>query len=271
VPRKRFGQHFLIDQSVLQRIVDVVSLQENQIVVEIGPGTGLLTDALLQRVSSLIAIEIDRDLVNRLIKKYPENQLTVVQADILQFDFLSLIAHHKQKEKLILVGNLPYNISTPLIFHLIKFVDIIYYMVFMVQKETALRLSASPGSKHYGRLSVMTALDLECKLLFDVPPKAFNPPPKVYSTAIKITPRLLFNTGTINRKRVNQIVLSAFAQRRKTIRNSLKSLFKEEQIASLGIDPGQRAENLSVWEFIHLSKAYQQLGTNATTACIKRF
>ncbi len=252
IARKRFGQHFLTDQVILQHLVDRFAPRPDQLIVEIGPGRGALTRALLEQVPRLIAVELDRDLVNELKQHYAPNRLQVVQSDILRFDLRSCLVPGKEKQKIRLIGNLPYNISTPLIFHLLPFHDAIEDMVFMVQKEVAVRLTATPGSKNYGRLSIMTGLDLDCQTLFDVPPQAFTPPPKVHSTVIRLTPKKQ-RPDRVNREVLNRIVTTAFAQRRKTIRNALQPVLSEDRLTAAGIDPDKRAENLSIEQYIALS------------------
>jgi 16S rRNA (adenine1518-N6/adenine1519-N6)-dimethyltransferase len=251
IPRKRFGQHFLKDKNVLDRIVERFAPGDNQIIAEIGPGTGALTERLLDRVNHLTAVELDRDLAAALQRKHPPERLTVIQEDILNFNIRSLLPDDGVAHKVRLIGNLPYNISTPLLFHLLKSVDHVEDMVFMLQKEVAQRLSAAPGSKIYGRLTVMAALKLECHPLFDVPPEAFDPPPKVDSTVLHLTPRIQ-NREIRNQNRLDEIVRCAFSQRRKTLRNSLQNVVNDAQFEAAGIDSSRRAETLSVQEFIGL-------------------
>ena len=273
-PRKRFGQHFLTDENVLERIVNVFHPADNELVLEIGLGAGALTERLLDRISHLTVVELDRDLAATLSEKYDSDQLTIVQADILNFeiasvfncsepagDALPVIADDlnvQTRNKVRIIGNLPYNISTPLLFHLLKSVEHIQDMVFMLQKEVAQRLSAAPGSKIYGRLSVMAALELDCQCLFDVPPQAFEPPPKVESTVIRLTPTPLSRAASRlihDRIRLNEIVKLAFSQRRKTLRNSLQQLVSDAQFENARVDSSKRAENLTVDQFIQLSNA----------------
>ncbi len=274
--RKRFGQHFLADENVLERIVNAFHPVDDQRVLEIGPGTGALTERLLARIRHLTAVELDRDLAAELAGKYDSDRLTIIRQDILNFDIASVFnccrttadvadpgadelkganrgkAGKKAREKIRVIGNLPYNISTPLLFHLLKSMAHIQDMIFMLQKEVALRLSAVPGSKVYGRLSVMAALELECQCLFDVPPEAFDPPPRVESTVIRLTPNPAAHfTG--DRNRLDAMVKLAFGQRRKTLRNALQSMISAQQFANAGIDATLRAENLSVEQFIRLS------------------
>ena len=260
-PRKRFGQHFLTDQSVLNRTVAALDSENNFAgqpqVVEIGPGRGALTDGLAavlgEKDASLIVVEIDRDLVTRLRQRYPPNLVKVIQADILRFDLRDAMADNRHA-RLQLVGNLPYNISTPLIFHLLAQVGHIHDMLFMLQKEVALRLCAQPGNKRYGRLSVMTAVELDCEPLFDIPPQAFDPPPKVDSTLLRLRPK---KQPLKPRKHAvfNAVVAAAFSQRRKTLRNALAKLACEAHFIGAEVDPTLRAEALSVEQYIKLADA----------------
>lgn len=256
IPRKRFGQHFLTDQHVLDRIVGSLNLQSQDQVLEIGPGTGVLTECLMTRLDSLTVVELDRDLASHLTAKLDPDSITIIQQDILRFDLVEYWQSHAVVPncKLRVVGNLPYNISTPLLFRLIESASVIKDMTFMVQKEVALRLCANVGNKNYGRLSVMSQLWLEAQTLFDVPPTAFSPPPKVDSSVIKLTPR--DETHYIgDQDRFQTIVKAAFSQRRKTLRNSLKNLVDSSQFLAADIDSSLRAENLTVEKFVQLSNA----------------
>jgi 16S rRNA (adenine1518-N6/adenine1519-N6)-dimethyltransferase len=252
IPRKRFGQHFLTDPSVLDRISDALSPASDDFVLEIGPGTGVLTDRLTALLDHLTVVELDRDLAQLLSTKYDPEKITIIQQDILNFDFSSLDSGDTRKLRVI--GNLPYNISTPLLFHLIGSVNRVQDMIFMVQKEVALRLSASPGDKNYGRLSVMSQLELSCRILFDVPPESFDPPPRVNSAVIRLLPEKA-DRKINDTMRMSQVVKSAFAQRRKTLRNALRDVVSPEQFETAEIDPGKRAETLSVDDFIRLANA----------------
>ena len=273
-PRKRFGQHFLTDENVLERIVNVFHPADNELVLEIGPGSGALTERLLERIGHLTVVELDRDLAATLSEKYNSDRLTLFQADILNFEIASVFncsepagnalpvisddLKNETSNKVRIIGNLPYNISTPLLFHLLKSVEHIQDMLFMLQKEVAQRLSAAPGSKIYGRLSVMAALELDCQCLFDVPPQAFDPPPEVESTVIRLTPTPLSRAASRHvhdRIRLNEIVKLAFSQRRKTLRNSLRQLVSDTQFKNARVDSSRRAENLTVNQFIQLSNA----------------
>ena len=252
IPRKRFGQHFLTDQTVLDRITDALSPTADDFVLEIGPGTGVLTDKLTALLDHLTVVELDRDLAQSLSTKYEPHKVTVIQQDVLNFQFSTLDSGNDRKLRVI--GNLPYNISTPLLFHLIGSVNLVQDMLFMVQKEVALRLSASPGDKNYGRLSVMSQLELNCRILFDVPPESFDPPPRVNSAVIRLLPekaRRKINDSA----RLDRVVKSAFAQRRKTLRNALREVVSPNQFETAEINPGDRAETLSVDDFIRLANA----------------
>ncbi|MDM8545505.1 16S rRNA (adenine(1518)-N(6)/adenine(1519)-N(6))-dimethyltransferase RsmA [Candidatus Venteria ishoeyi] len=248
-PRKRFGQNFLHDPNIIRRIVQSIAPQTGQDLVEIGPGMGALTDALLLYADFLNVVELDRNLVDYLQKTYGDRaNLKIHQADALKFDFCDL----KKTKKLRIIGNLPYNISTPLLFHLMQQLDCIEDMVFMLQKEVVMRMAAHSGNKCYGRLSVMLQYYCQITPLFDVPRGAFKPAPKVESTIVSLRPHASAPV-TADPEKMSNIVGSAFSQRRKTLRNSLKGLFSEQEIASANIDPGLRAENLTLEDFAKLS------------------
>ena len=248
-PRKRFGQHFLHDPGVIRRIVDTVVPAPNVRVVEIGPGRGALTGPLLERLGTLDAIEIDRDLVAALSERFGSaGPLQVHSGDVLAFDFCALGAGAPLR----LVGNLPYNISTPLLFHLYEQAHCIETMVFMVQKEVATRLVAAPGGKDYGRLSVMIQWRFDVTTLFDVGPGAFRPPPQVDSTVVRLTPRAP-RTGLNDAGRFAAVVKAAFAQRRKTLRNALRDIVDMRAFERAAVDPNRRAETLSPLEFAILA------------------
>lgn len=254
VGRKRFGQHFLTDSQVLDRMIRAFSPEHDQLVLEIGPGTGVLTERLLEYVNHLVVVELDRNLAALLNQKFDSGQLTVIQQDVLSLDIQSLFADNGGRQKIRVIGNLPYNISTPLLFHLIDNVRFISDMMFMLQKEVALRLSARPDHKNYGRLSVMSGLELQCECLFDVGPESFNPPPKVDSTVLRLYPESI-SYRIQDSRRLNNIVRQAFSQRRKTLKNSLQNLVSQSQFAAADIDSSLRAEKLSVEQFIALSNA----------------
>ena len=252
LPRKRFGQHFLHDRQVLDRIARVGCAGNPCNLLEIGPGLGALTERLLERLPEITAVELDRDLAARLAGRFGPGRLNLVQKDILRCD-LAVLPRRCPDWPFRVVGNLPYNISTPLLFHLLDQLPEIDTMVFMVQKEVASRLAAAPGEKAYGRLSVMVALDLECERLFDVPPEAFTPPPKVDSSIVRLVPRP--DPLAPDRKLVGRLVSAAFAQRRKTLRNTLRELVSPAQFHEAGIDPSLRAEVLGPGDFVRLSAA----------------
>jgi 16S rRNA (adenine1518-N6/adenine1519-N6)-dimethyltransferase len=250
--RKRFGQHFLHDQTVLQRIVQAVNPAPGERIVEIGPGQGALTAALLARAGHLDAVEIDRDLAAMLHQRWPDT-LTLHQADALKFDFAALA--RERGGPLRIVGNLPYNISTPLLFHLLKAVDHVADMHVMLQKEVVDRMAAAPGADDYGRLTVMLAPHLDVQSLFDVGPGAFQPPPRVWSAVARLTvrPTPLFQIP----EAYGRIVAAAFSQRRKTIRNSLRGLVGPDAWEITGIDSGARPEVLAPTQFAALAALAQ--------------
>ncbi|MCL5669077.1 MAG: 16S rRNA (adenine(1518)-N(6)/adenine(1519)-N(6))-dimethyltransferase RsmA [Gammaproteobacteria bacterium] len=252
-PRKRFGQHFLHDQTVIQRIIAALHPQTGDHMVEIGPGHGALTRPLLAAVGALDVIELDRDLIPLLQAECAGmGELRIHQADALKFDFTTLA---KSGERLRIVGNLPYNISTPLLFHLLDQTRAIQDMHFMLQKEVVQRMVAAPGGKDYGRLSVMLQYRCEMEKLFAVGAGAFSPPPKVESAVVRMTPRTQPAVHIQDESLFARVVSAAFAQRRKTLRNSLKTLLTEQQIRALGIAPDARAEQLSLEQFALLSNA----------------
>ena len=251
-PKKRFGQHFLHDRGIVQRIVDALDPQPGDTVVEIGPGPGALTRPLLERIAHLHAVELDRDLAARLRSDYPPEQLAVHEADALKFDFCALAP---TGGKLRVIGNLPYNISTPLLFHLLDQERCIGDMLFMLQKEVVVRMAAAPGGKDYGRLSVMLQWRLRVEKLFDVRPGAFTPPPKVDSAVVRLTPHASPPVAVRDAAVFARVVQAAFAQRRKTLRNNLKGLLTAEAIGALGIAPERRAETLTLAEFAALANA----------------
>ena len=252
-PRKRFGQNFLHDPNVVAKIANAIAPAADDHLVEIGPGLGALTEVLLPRVKSMDAVELDRDLIPRLAERVGSlGELRIHSADALKFDFASLAADGRP---LRIVGNLPYNISTPLMFHLLKNRDVIRDMHFMLQKEVVDRLAAAPGGKDYGRLSVMMQYHCAVDALFDVPPGAFDPPPKVMSAVVRLRPWETPPVEVPDAARLEKLVMQAFSQRRKTLRNTLKGLLTAAQIEAAGIDPSRRAETLSLDEFAALARA----------------
>ncbi|MFA5017388.1 MAG: 16S rRNA (adenine(1518)-N(6)/adenine(1519)-N(6))-dimethyltransferase RsmA [Methylobacter sp.] len=278
-PRKRFGQNFLHDHNIIYNIISSIQARPGQHWVEIGPGQGALTEPLLNEGVRLDVVELDRDLVVLLrekFKQYPN--LQIHSADALRFDFSSLAAGDDQSagsglarkapegaragiacdEKLRVIGNLPYNISTPLMFHLLDNAYCIEDMHFMLQKEVVDRICAAPGSKKYGRLSVMMQYYCATELLFDVPPESFDPAPQVMSAIVRLVPHQQPPVAVNDMSKLNRVVTQAFSQRRKTLRNSLKKLITEEEIVALGIDPTLRAESISLAEFALLSNLLQE-------------
>ncbi len=245
--RKRFGQHFLIDKQSLHYFRLAIRPHTNDHLIEIGPGLGALTDYLIGTTQNLQLIEIDRNLIPLLQQKYGHNA-TIYQADALRFDF-KLLNHTK---KIRIVGNLPYNISTPLLFHLFDYIDIIEDMHFLLQQEIVDRLCARPNTPHYGRLSVMTQLYCSAIKLITVPPTAFMPPPKVMSAFVRLIPHPKpWEVNSITQ--LKAIVGDAFNYRRKTLSNSLKRWINPQQLELLNIDPRKRAEQLSVEDYIRIS------------------
>ena len=250
-PRKRFGQNFLHDQYVLSKMVQAINPVSGDKLVEIGPGEGALTCPLLELHGELTAIELDRDLGPRLIEKCaPLGQLRLLQDDAMKFDYSTLAS---VTNKIRVVGNLPYNISTPILFHLASHAHLIQDLHVLLQKEVAHRITAEPGSKIYGRLSVMMQFTFKVSHLFNVAPGAFRPPPKVQSTFIRLTPHPKSIVQLDDFANFSRIVSAAFSQRRKTLRNSLRALLDETQIEQAGIDPVRRAETLTLEEFANLA------------------
>jgi len=255
-PRKRFGQNFLHDHNIIYNIISSIQARPEQHWVEIGPGQGALTEPLLNEKVRLDVVELDRDLVVLLkekFKHYPN--LHIHSADALRFDFSSLA---EGGSKLRIIGNLPYNISTPLMFHLLDNAKCIEDMHFMLQKEVVDRICAAPGSKKYGRLSVMMQYHCMPELLFEVPPESFDPIPQVTSAIVRLVPHQQPPVAVNDMSKLNRVVTQAFSQRRKTLRNSLRKLIEEADIAALGIDPTLRAESISLAEFALLSNLLQE-------------
>ncbi|MGA7985518.1 MAG: 16S rRNA (adenine(1518)-N(6)/adenine(1519)-N(6))-dimethyltransferase RsmA [Burkholderiales bacterium] len=245
-PRKRFGQHFLHDQRVLARIVDAIAPHADDLVVEIGPGEGALTRPLLERVRRLEAIEIDRDLALRLQAEFPAQRLTVHCADALQFDFAALAPGMR------LVGNLPYNVSTPLLFHLAGFAERVRDMHFMLQREVVERMVAPHSTSAYGRLSVALQTRFRMEKLFRVPAGAFRPPPKVESALVRLVPLAPAERPQMDWEVFGRIIAGAFSARRKKLSNALPLAAADFQ--ALGIDPGLRPENLSPQDYVRIAQ-----------------
>jgi len=252
--RKRFGQNFLTDQSVIDDIVASIDPHPGQHIVEIGPGRAAITLPLLQNSDQLDVIELDRDLVPLLKMKLAEfSHLTIHEADALSFDYRSLI---KNNESLRVIGNLPYNITTPLLFHLLEQADCIEDMCFMLQREVVERICAKPGGKQYGRLSIMVQYQCQAEMLFIVPPEAFEPVPKVESAIIYLRPLREFVGGEICIDSLRELVTKAFSQRRKTIANTLKNMVSKEMLIAEGIELEQRPETISVSQYVALTRAW---------------
>ncbi|MES2128686.1 MAG: 16S rRNA (adenine(1518)-N(6)/adenine(1519)-N(6))-dimethyltransferase RsmA [Pseudomonadota bacterium] len=249
IARKRFGQNFLTDNYVLDNIIEAIDPQAGQAMVEIGPGLAAMTKLIIKRMGHMHVVELDRDLVARLEKSFTREQLTIHSGDALKFDF-SLIPV-PPGQKLRVVGNLPYNISSPLLFHLAEFAHLIEDQHFMLQKEVVERMVAEPGSKVYGRLSVMLQWRYDMSLLFIVPPTAFDPPPQVESAIVRMVPtrRQLPCDGPT----LEAVVMKAFSQRRKVIRNCLAGMFTEAQLVEAGVDPGCRPETVALEQYVALA------------------
>ncbi|WP_314438414.1 16S rRNA (adenine(1518)-N(6)/adenine(1519)-N(6))-dimethyltransferase RsmA [Massilia timonae] len=249
VARKRFGQNFLTDDHVLNNIIDAIAPRRGETMVEIGPGLAAMTALLLKSLDHMHVVELDRDLVARLEKAYPRERLSVHSGDALKFDFGSIPVLEGQKLRV--VGNLPYNISSPLLFHLAEFAHLVEDQHFMLQKEVVERMVAEPGTKAYSRLSVMLQWRYDMAMLFIVPPTAFDPPPQVDSAIVRMVPtrRQLRCDG----KRLEAVVAKAFSQRRKVIRNCVAGMFTEAQLVEAGIDPGVRPEAVSLEQYVALA------------------
>lgn len=248
-PKKRFGQHFLTDRHYLGRIVAAIDPQRGDHLVEIGPGTGLLTAELASRVERLHVVEIDRDLAAELRRRFDGGNVTVHEADVLEFDFRSL------PSPLRVVGNLPYNVSSPILFRMAEVAERLRDCVFMLQREVVDRMVARPATADYGRLSVMLQYRFAMAMAFPVPPGAFTPPPKVDSAVVRLAPLPPDRRRARDEPRFAAIVAAAFGQRRKTLRNATRALLGPEAFERSGIDAGRRGETLSVEEFVALSDA----------------
>lgn len=247
IPRKRFGQHFLVDEGIIHAIVNAINPKPGEVLVEIGPGLGALTKPLLERIPHLHVVELDRDIIARLKKEYSPERLSIHEGDALKFDFGNL------GNAIRVCGNLPYNISSPLLFHLMGYADSIIDMTFMLQKEVVDRMVAESSTPSYGRLSVMLQRRFHMEWLLDVPPESFDPPPRVDSAVVRLIPKAPGSYPELDEQRFSEIVAAAFSQRRKTLRNTLGKLIGEEAFHSSGIDSGLRAENLGVEEFEKLA------------------
>jgi 16S rRNA (adenine1518-N6/adenine1519-N6)-dimethyltransferase len=249
LPKKRFGQNFLHDAGVLQQIIEAIAPAPEDPMIEIGPGKGAMTVRLLAHLNELHVVELDRDLVMLLQKAFANRSLKIHSADALQFEFDQL---RTDERKLRIVGNLPYNISTPLLFHLAQYAPLVKDQHFMLQKEVVERMVAAPGGRDYGRLSVMLQWRYHMSQLFVVPPQAFDPPPKVESAIVRMIP--IAEPLVCEQRFLEQVVTTAFSQRRKVIRNSLGSLFSESQLIEAGVNPQARPETIGLDAFVYLAR-----------------
>ena len=253
IAKKRFGQNFLTDQGVIASLVEAISPKPDDLMVEIGPGLGALTKPLLQKLEMLHVVEVDRDIIAWMQNEYAKAingkklGITIHNSDALKFDFASLGEHVR------VVGNLPYNISTPILFHLLDNVKVIIDMHFMLQKEVVERMVAAPSTPAYGRLSVMLQYRLQMEYLFTVPPEAFDPAPKVESAFVRCVPHATLPFIAKDEALFAQVVTAAFGQRRKTLRNTLKGMLDDDGFTALNIDSQLRAENLSVAQFVSIA------------------
>lgn len=246
--RKRFGQNFLVAPGIIAGILSAIDPAPDDRVVEIGPGLGALTLPLMARLQHLHVVEIDRDLIARLRQRHRPEKLTIHEGDALAFDFAGL------GNRLRIVGNLPYNISTPLLFHLAGFAEQVRDMHFMLQKEVVERMVALPGESEFSRLSVMLQYRFYMEWLLDVPPDSFDPPPKVESAVVRLIPKPAAEC-TANPEALSRVVTAAFSQRRKMLRNTLKSLFSSAELEALGLDPSLRPEDVAMEDYVRLSQA----------------
>lgn len=254
VAKKRFGQNFLIDQDIIQAIILAINPTNKDNLIEIGPGLGALTEPVSELVDKFTVIEVDKDLIERL-KTHPflSPKLTIIDSDVLSIDFTKLTVSDK---KMKVFGNLPYNISSPLILHLLNHTDIVAEMTFMLQKEVVERLAADKGNKHYGRLSLITQYFCKVLPVVEVPPSSFKPAPKVDSAVVKLIPHTQIKNPVKSVKSFETVTGLAFSQRRKTIRNSLGKLIQDnewEELGQFGIEPGMRAEELSLEQYVSLT------------------
>lgn len=252
IAKKRFGQNFLTDQGIIASLVDAINPQTNDLMVEIGPGLGALTKPLLQKLKNLHVVEVDRDIIAWMQTEYRKpayikSTINIHNADALKFDFKSL------GQYLRVTGNLPYNISTPILFHLLDNMSAITDMHFMLQKEVVERMVAQPSTPAYGRLSVMLQYKLQMDYLITVPPEAFEPAPKVESAFVRCVPYAVLPYVAKDEAMFSKVVLAAFGQRRKTLRNTLKGLLEDDSFAVLNISSQLRAENLSVENFVNIA------------------
>ncbi len=245
--RRRFSQNFLVDRGVVARLIDAIGPRAGERVVEIGPGLGALTAPLLERLDALDVVEIDRDLAAALTLRFPPERLRIHQADALAFDFCAL------GRDLRVVGNLPYNISSPLLFHLSAMAGCLCDCHFMLQREVVDRIVAAPGTKVYGRLSVMLQYRFRAERLLRVPAGAFRPAPRVESAFLRLVPHRPLPVAALDEQVFGEVVARSFGQRRKTLRNALRELIDAKDLAALGVDPGRRAETLPVEMFVRIA------------------
>lgn len=286
IPKKRFGQNFLTDRAIINSLIEAINPQVDDRMVEIGPGLGAMTQPLLARLKHLHVIELDRDIVSWMQSHYPAEKITIHNIDALKFDFGNLTESDKKPgmsagrqeegkktvqaaqrgtddaanaanapgfQRIRVVGNLPYNISTPILFHLLDNVDAIIDMHFMLQKEVVERMVAAPSTSAYGRLSVMLQYRLQMEYLLTVPPEAFDPPPKVESAFVRAVPHAKLPYPAEDEALFASVVQAAFGQRRKTLRNTLKGLLDDAGFTALGLDSQLRAENLPVSAFVDIA------------------
>ena len=274
IAKKRFGQNFLTDQSIINSLVEAISPKSNDLMVEIGPGLGALTKPLLKKLKLLHVVEVDRDIISWMQNEYAKNAISIHNSDALKFDFSLLVSDIADTsigdaldlQKLRVVGNLPYNISTPILFHLLDNISYITDMHFMLQKEVVERMVAQPSTAAYGRLSVMLQYSLQMEYLFTVPPEAFDPAPKVESAFVRCIPHSTLPYVAQDGKLFSQVVLAAFGQRRKTLRNTLKNILNDTGFAELGIDSQLRAENLHVADFVAITNYLSNHSSSNTEA-----
>jgi 16S rRNA (adenine1518-N6/adenine1519-N6)-dimethyltransferase len=265
IPRRRFGQHFLVDEQVIRRIIAAIDPQPDDSMVEIGPGLGALTTPLLARLAHLHVVELDRDIVTRLKETYPPAKLEIHAGDALDFDFSSL------GSGLRVVGNLPYNISTPILFHLARHAAMLRDVHVMLQKEVVARIVAHAGTAQYGRLSVMLQYHFDAEPVLDVPASAFRPAPKVESAVVRLAPRRI-PIPCLSHRRLAGIVQAAFSRRRKTLRNALRSYLGQDEFAALALDPLVRPQELRVEDFVgianHVAVREGEVGSSAAVETV---
>ncbi len=247
VARKRFGQNFLVDPGIISAIVSAINPQRGDTMVEIGPGLGAISEPLLARLDHLHVVEIDRDLIARLKTWHSRERMTIHEGDALAFDFAGIGADLR------LVGNLPYNISTPLLFHLAEYAGSVSDMHFMLQREVVERLIAVPGDSDFSRISVMLQYRFHIEWLIDVPPEGFDPPPRVHSAVVRLIPRAISELDANDPAKLAMVVQAAFSQRRKMLRNTLKGILDEVGFAKLGIVPTRRAEDIPVADYVRIA------------------